>query len=89
MRTAQGHPLTGRFKGSSRSKGTLAVQRSVGDELAGTSLDVRVGAGAQGRREAAPDAVVVGELGEVLMGEVSSRCSCCAASRRRISACWR
>ena len=47
------------------------MQRSVGDELAGTSLDVRVGAGAQGRREAAPDVVVVGELGEVLMGEVS------------------
>jgi hypothetical protein len=31
---------------------------------------VRVGAGAQGRRGAPADLVVVGELGEVLVGEV-------------------
>ncbi len=46
------------------------MQHSVGDELAGTPLDVRVGAGVEGRREAATDLVVVGELGEVLMGEI-------------------
>ena len=46
------------------------MQHSVGDELAGTPLDVRVGAGVEGGREAATDVVVVGELGEVLMGEI-------------------
>ena len=44
----------------------------MGNELADTPLNVRIGAGTESGREAVPDVVVIGELGEVLMGEVGS-----------------
>ena len=46
------------------------MARSAGNELAGTPLNVRVGAGVEGGRDAAADVVVVRELGEVLVREV-------------------
>jgi hypothetical protein len=51
---------------------TAAVQRSLVDELAGASLQARIGAGVEGGREAAADVLIVGELGEVLVGEIGS-----------------
>ena len=42
---------------------------SPGEELAGTTLEVRIGAGVEGSQDAVLE-VVVGELGEVLVGQV-------------------
>ena len=56
--------------GAKRDCHWRSTSSTSGDELAGPPSQVRVGAGGEGGRGAAADVVVVGELGEVLVGEV-------------------